>query len=79
MTPLVRKMAAEQGVDLASIEGTGVGGRIRKQDVLAAAEAAKSGDAPAAEEKPAGGDKPAAPAPSPLRGKTEKICAGCAR
>ncbi len=73
MTPLVRKMAAEKGVDLASIEGTGVGGRIRKQDVLAAAEAAKSGDSPAAEEKPAGGDKPAAPAPSPLRGKTEKI------
>ncbi len=46
VTPLVRKMAAEHGVDLASIEGTGVGGRIRKQDVLAAAESAK----PAAEE-----------------------------
>ncbi len=36
-------MAAEHGVDLASIEGTGVGGRIRKQDVLAAAESAKAG------------------------------------
>ena len=65
-------MAAEHGVDLASIEGTGVGGRIRKQDVLAAAEAVKSEEAPAAPaaEKPAA----AAPAaPSPLRGKTEPM------
>ena len=40
VTPLVRKLAAEHGVDLATLTGTGVGGRIRKQDVLdAAAEA----------------------------------------
>ena len=38
VTPLVRKLAREKGVDLASVKGTGVGGRIRKQDVLAAAE-----------------------------------------
>ncbi|WP_175934697.1 2-oxoglutarate dehydrogenase, E2 component, dihydrolipoamide succinyltransferase [Corynebacterium sp. Marseille-P4321] len=38
VTPLVRKLADKHGVDLNSIEGTGVGGRIRKQDVLAAAE-----------------------------------------
>jgi 2-oxoglutarate dehydrogenase E2 component (dihydrolipoamide succinyltransferase) len=37
VTPLVRKLAAEHGVDLGSIQGTGVGGRIRKQDVLEAA------------------------------------------
>ncbi|HET7430605.1 MAG TPA: 2-oxoglutarate dehydrogenase, E2 component, dihydrolipoamide succinyltransferase [Nocardioides sp.] len=37
VTPLVRKMAAQHGVDLAAIVGTGVGGRIRKQDVLDAA------------------------------------------
>jgi pyruvate dehydrogenase E2 component (dihydrolipoamide acetyltransferase) len=37
VTPLVRKLAAEHGVDLASVSGTGVGGRIRKQDVLDAA------------------------------------------
>src|SRR5829696_393657 len=37
VTPLVRKLAAEHGVDLSSINGTGVGGRIRKQDVLEAA------------------------------------------
>ncbi|MGL4174427.1 MAG: 2-oxoglutarate dehydrogenase, E2 component, dihydrolipoamide succinyltransferase, partial [Actinomycetota bacterium] len=38
VTPLVRKLATEHGVDLARVTGTGVGGRIRKQDVLAAAE-----------------------------------------
>ena len=67
-------MAAEHGVDLASIEGTGVGGRIRKQDVLAAAEASKTEEAPAApaaSDKPSGGGAPAAP--SPLRGKTEPM------
>ena len=70
-------MAAERGVDLASIEGTGVGGRIRKQDVLAAAEAAESsqsGGEPAAPAASAGGgQKAAAPAASPLRGKTEPL------
>src|SRR5579875_97866 len=39
VTPLVRRLAAEHGVDLTRLTGTGVGGRIRKQDVLAAAEA----------------------------------------
>ena len=44
VTPLVRKLAEKHGVDLNTVEGTGVGGRIRKQDVLAAA---GEGDAPA--------------------------------
>ncbi|MDO3398581.1 2-oxoglutarate dehydrogenase, E2 component, dihydrolipoamide succinyltransferase [Mycolicibacterium neoaurum] len=76
VTPLVRKLAAENNVDLSSVKGTGVGGRIRKQDVLAAAEAAK---APAAgQEKEAapavGQKKQAAPASSlaHLRGSTQK-------
>ncbi|GAA4667343.1 2-oxoglutarate dehydrogenase, E2 component, dihydrolipoamide succinyltransferase [Frondihabitans cladoniiphilus] len=47
VTPLVRKLANEQGVDLSTVVGSGVGGRIRKEDVLAAAEAAKAA-APAA-------------------------------
>jgi 2-oxoglutarate dehydrogenase E2 component (dihydrolipoamide succinyltransferase) len=77
VTPLVRKLAAEHSVDLSTITGTGVGGRIRKQDVLAAAEAAKqpapAAATPAAE--PAAAPAAAAPAlePSPLRGKTEKL------
>ncbi|MFJ6997038.1 2-oxoglutarate dehydrogenase, E2 component, dihydrolipoamide succinyltransferase, partial [Streptomyces sp. NPDC003090] len=71
VTPLVRKLAAENGVDLASVKGTGVGGRIRKQDVLAAAEAAKAPVAPAAAAAPAA--KAPALEASPLRGQTVKM------
>jgi len=73
VTPLVRKLAAEHGVDLDSLEGSGVGGRIRKQDVLAAAEAAK---APAAE-KPAA-EKPAAAAASSAPKEPTKVPAASA-
>ena len=68
VTPLVRRLASQQGVDLASVTGTGVGGRIRKEDVLKAAESASSAPAAAA--------APAAPAPlevSPLRGTTQPM------
>ncbi|GAD33277.1 pyruvate/2-oxoglutarate dehydrogenase complex,dihydrolipoamide acyltransferase (E2) component [Microbacterium sp. TS-1] len=63
VTPLVRRLAQQQGVDLSSIKGSGVGGRIRKEDVLKAAEAASA--------KPAAAEAPAAPAQvevSELRG-----------
>jgi 2-oxoglutarate dehydrogenase E2 component (dihydrolipoamide succinyltransferase) len=46
VTPLVRKLANEKGIDLASISGTGVGGRIRKQDLVSPA--APEAAAPAA-------------------------------
>ncbi|MFC6062273.1 2-oxoglutarate dehydrogenase, E2 component, dihydrolipoamide succinyltransferase [Streptomyces ochraceiscleroticus] len=73
VTPLVRKLAQESGVDLGSVKGTGVGGRIRKQDVIAAAEAAKTA-APAAA-APAASAAPKTPAleVSPLRGQTVKM------
>jgi pyruvate dehydrogenase E2 component (dihydrolipoamide acetyltransferase) len=48
VTPLVRKLASEHGVDLSTVAGTGVGGRIRKSDVLAAAERAAAARAEAA-------------------------------
>ncbi|MBH0083361.1 2-oxoglutarate dehydrogenase, E2 component, dihydrolipoamide succinyltransferase [Salinibacterium sp. SWN167] len=64
LTPLVRKLANERGVDVSTLTGTGVGGRIRKQDVLAASEAATE-VAPEAS-APA----PAAREVSPLRGTT---------
>jgi pyruvate dehydrogenase E2 component (dihydrolipoamide acetyltransferase) len=75
VTPLVRKLANESNIDLAEITGTGVGGRIRKQDVLAAAEQKKQ---PKPEPAPAAAATPAskAPAPAPalahLRGTTQK-------
>uniref|UniRef100_UPI000D0463DE 2-oxoglutarate dehydrogenase, E2 component, dihydrolipoamide succinyltransferase n=1 Tax=Streptomyces geranii TaxID=2058923 RepID=UPI000D0463DE len=77
VTPLVRKLAAENGVDLGSVKGTGVGGRIRKQDVLAAAEAAKAAaaapaPAAAAVAAPAAKKAPTLEA-SPLRGQTIKM------
>ena len=58
VTPLVRRLAAEHGVDLADVHGTGVGGRIRKQDVLDAARS--NGSRPARRE-----EAPAAPAARP--------------
>ncbi|GGL75417.1 2-oxoglutarate dehydrogenase, E2 component, dihydrolipoamide succinyltransferase [Glutamicibacter protophormiae] len=71
VTPLVRRLANQHGIDIASVKGTGVGGRIRKQDVLDAV-AAKEAAAPAAAAPVAA--KPAAPAveASSLRGTTEK-------
>ncbi|MFD4138163.1 2-oxoglutarate dehydrogenase, E2 component, dihydrolipoamide succinyltransferase [Streptomyces sp. NPDC058572] len=72
VTPLVRKLAAENGVDLRSVKGTGVGGRIRKQDVIAAAEAAKAAAAAPAAAAAAAPKAPALQA-SPLRGQTVKM------
>ncbi|USQ81624.1 2-oxoglutarate dehydrogenase, E2 component, dihydrolipoamide succinyltransferase [Ornithinimicrobium faecis] len=88
VTPLVRKLAAQHKVDLNTLSGTGVGGRIRKQDVLDAArkaeEAAKSApSAPAPSAAPAAPASAPAAAPSggssapveasPKRGTTEKM------
>ena len=85
VTPIVRKLARDKGVDLTAVSGTGVGGRIRKEDVQKAAaqaeEARRAAEAraAAASAAPAG---PAAPAPAAptrpavdttLRGRTEKM------
>jgi len=72
VTPLVRRLAAQNDIDLSTITGTGVGGRIRKADVMAAVEARGAAQqAPAATTSVA----PAPPAPeaSALRGRTEKM------
>ena len=82
VTPLVRKLADKHGVDLRTVTGTGVGGRIRKQDVLAAAGQGAAGSAPAAAEAPAAVPATAAsavstkrvdPAKAALRGTTQRV------
>ena len=75
VTPLVRKLAAENGIDLATLKGTGVGGRVRKQDVLAAAEAKKAPVTAAASAPAASAAAAPAVVSSPLahlRGTTQK-------
>jgi len=74
-SPLVRRLAKEHGVDLGSLEGTGAGGRITKQDIEAVI-AAQSGAAPAAPPSLSGGPVPSAvarptpPAPPPAPAAT---------
>jgi pyruvate dehydrogenase E2 component (dihydrolipoamide acetyltransferase) len=87
VTPLVRKLAAEHRIDLSTVQGTGVGGRIRKQDVLAAVDTPE----PQPTSPPQAHDAVVPPAPPPaapteaprsahaptaafdLRGRTEKM------
>src|SRR5260370_695083 len=88
ITPLVRKLAAEHGVNLAAVAGTGVGGRIRKQDVLEAARVLREQQSAAATAPATAADgqqapravAPAAPAasarsihPSTLRRTTQRL------
>ncbi|MGH3571025.1 MAG: 2-oxoglutarate dehydrogenase, E2 component, dihydrolipoamide succinyltransferase [Pseudonocardiaceae bacterium] len=84
VTPLVRKLANEHGVDLSTVQGTGVGGRIRKQDVLAAVESPDPEPAapqpppatPEPQQPPAAATPRSAQPPataSEPRGRTEKM------
>ena len=76
VTPLVRKLADKHGVDLTKVEGTGVGGRIRKQDVLAAAEGGADVKADQAADKGARSNwstKSVDPEKAELIGTTQKV------
>ena len=81
VTPLVRKLAAEHGVDLAALTGTGVGGRIRKQDVLDAAEPGARPRRPRPQPAPAAaGGRGRRRRPRRARcAAAPRSCPGCAR
>ncbi|GGM06617.1 2-oxoglutarate dehydrogenase, E2 component, dihydrolipoamide succinyltransferase [Nakamurella endophytica] len=64
VTPVIRKLAADSGVDLATVKGSGVGGRIRREDVVAAAEAQRAA-AEAEAARSASSTSPAAAAAAP--------------
>ena len=76
VTPIVRKFASENGVDLSKVKGTGIGGRIRKEDVLAAAPRASATlsapptSTPASTPQAAPAASSAPISVSPLRGTT---------
>ena len=69
VTPIVRKLAREKGVDISTVEGSGVGGRIRREDVLAAAQNPQASQASV----PAAPNAVAPIEPAQERGKTEKL------
>ncbi|AKK03562.1 2-oxoglutarate dehydrogenase, E2 component, dihydrolipoamide succinyltransferase [Corynebacterium epidermidicanis] len=73
VTPLVRKLADKHGVDLSKVEGTGVGGRIRKQDVLAAAGQGEAPATTAAAKGSAISTKSVDPEKAKLRGTTQRV------
>ena len=71
VTPLVRKLANELGVNLANVKGTGIGGRIRREDVESLSKpAAPAYSAPAPTAAAPSAARPATVAVSPLRGTT---------
>jgi len=63
VSPVVARIAAEHNVDVASVEGTGRGGRVTKKDILGYIESGRAGQAPAPAEAPAE-EAPSAPAPA---------------
>jgi 2-oxoglutarate dehydrogenase E2 component (dihydrolipoamide succinyltransferase) len=69
VTPLVRKLASELGVNLAQVKGTGIGGRIRREDVEALARPAAPAAVSSVSSTPSAA-KPPVVAVSPLRGTT---------
>jgi len=73
LSPAVRKLAAEHGIDAAALRGSGMGGRVTRDDVLAAVETGQAAPAaplaPAAAQAPA----PAKPAPAKVDGAREEL------
>lgn len=76
VSPAVRRVAEETGIDPASVEGTGKDGRVTKGDMLAASKAAESGKEQATSNKTADTPPPAKPTPAPVVSIDPTITAG---
>ncbi len=72
-SPLVRKIAQEHGVDIASLEGTGMSGRVTKNDILSFIESGAPAGAPAAAASASGKVSPSAPTPAPKPAEGDRI------
>ena len=73
ISPVVRRIAGEHGVDLSQVKGTGIGGRIRKKDVLAFIEAGP------AQERPLHTESPYRPEPAPAPAQAQEESTGSER
>lgn len=75
VSPLVRKMAADLDIDINEVSGSGLGGRIRKQDILAAAEEKRAKEASATAPREANGNKDVSHVPETVPGSVEQASA----
>ena len=73
LSPAVRKLAAEHGIDAASLRGTGMGGRVTRDDVLAAVGGSQAPTAAPAGPAPQRPSATAAPAPTRVDGTREEL------
>ena len=77
-SPVVQRIAAEHGIDLSQVEGTGRGGRVRKQDVLALVEDGGGASAPSIEDPPLHIESPYRPDPVPAAAAAPAVPAAAA-
>jgi 2-oxoglutarate dehydrogenase E2 component (dihydrolipoamide succinyltransferase) len=75
-SPVVQRIAAEHGIDLSQVQGTGRGGRVRKQDVLAFVDDGGGAQTPAVEEPPLHIESPYRPDPVPAAPAVPAAAAG---
>jgi 2-oxoisovalerate dehydrogenase E2 component (dihydrolipoyl transacylase) len=73
LSPAVRKLASEHGIDAAALRGSGMGGRVTRDDVLAAVAGGQAAPAPPAAKPAPPIQAPSMPAPAPIDGKREEL------
>jgi len=75
LSPAVRRLAREHGIDISAVSGTGAGGRVTKEDIESFVAAQKSGAAPAAKPAPAAVPPPSVPYDEVLLSRIRKVTA----